>query len=150
MKTFNTETELFKFLEDNKEAIYEANNGIIGNYVIPVFASPLTDDPRIMRTVKKWFDLETDTDFGYAVRVHAKKLYETDLSLYKLKIICEYRGPLDEEQFLESVIYTDKHTEAVQNIAMHKDFPVDGKNYMYEQYKDVEYLVQEAQDLFVF
>ena len=149
-KTFNSKEEIFEFLNENKQAIIDANVEQSGQYALPVFASPITDDPYVMQEFHRWFDLETNSSLGYIVRVHVPKLMGVPLNLYKFKILCEYRGPLNEEDFVNDTVYKDPYIEEIKIIAKHPDFPQAGRDYMYEIHEDVDYLTSEAKDIFVF
>jgi hypothetical protein len=150
MKTFETKTDLFQYLEENKEAINNANVEKCGPLLAPVFASEVTNDPMVMMEVHKWLDLETDANFGYVMRSNQKLLRDAKLNLYKFKILCEYRGPLDEEQFLDGTVREKPQDEYVMEAAKHPDFPEDGREIMYAIHKTVDYLSPEAQDMFIF
>ena len=47
-------------------------------------------------------------------------------------------------------VKANSNSENVMEVTKHKDFPQEGKDYMYEIYPEVEYLSKEAQDIFVF
>lgn len=149
-RQFTSKEQIFEYLEHNKDAIDDANVEQAGEYVTSIFASPITDDPKVMMEVHRWFDLETNTDFGHVVRKHFDDLLETDLNLYKFKILTSYRGPLDREQFIDDMkdrAYSDNELEVV---AKHKDFPQEVRDELYKKTEDVDFLPQIAQDVFIF
>lgn len=147
---FETIDEVMAYLEKNRENIDNSDNGEVAKYVLPVFASAVTDDPQNMVKVYRWLDLETDTNLGYVARNNIWKLKETDLNLYKFKILCEYRGPVNEQEFLDETVRKKPQDEYVVEAAKHKDFPQDGKDIMFSIHNDVDYLSQEAQEMFIF
>jgi hypothetical protein len=150
MKTFESKEELFNYLEANKDTIDNSNVKDSAPILAPIFASNLTDEPKVMMEVHRWLDLETECNFGYVMRSNQKLLKEADLNLYKFKILCEYRGPLDEDEFLDETVRKKPQDEFVMEAAKHKDFPEDGREIMYTIHKSVDYLSQEAQEMFVF
>jgi len=149
MKEFKTVDEIFSYLNDKRDDIEIASNNTAAKILYPIFASELTNDPKVMMEVYQYIDLEIDTDFGYIIRDNQKLLKNADLNLYKFKILCSYRGPLDEEQFLD-YIADNTSDEYIMEAAKHKDFPPEGKTILFEKYNDISYLPNEAQEMFVF
>jgi len=150
MRQFADDKEIYAFLKENKEAIAEANNAEAVKYLLPIFASPVTNDPKVMMAIYKYIDLETEAHLGCVARENIKELKDVDLSLYKFKILCEYRGPLNEEDFLDATVREKPQDEYVMEAAKHKDFPVDGREIMYAIHKTVDYVSPEAQEMFIF
>lgn len=76
-------------------------------------------------------------------------LSEVDLTLAKFHVLCGIRGPINLNNFeFEVVKQIDNAT--VQDFAKHKDFPLHLKTEFYNRTGEVEYLPQDAQDIFVF
>jgi len=150
VKTFETLEDIIEYLKENKDSLSNCRNKENAKYILPIFASKVTDEPTNMMQVYRWFDLETDINMGYVVRENLDKLKDVDLNLYKFKIICEVRGPADEETLLDETVRKKPQDENVVTAAKHKDFPEDGRNIMYEIHKDVDFLSKEAQDMFIF
>ena len=138
-----------KFLDDNIYALEEADNVAIKDYIIPIFKSEATDDPKVMIKFHKWLDQHIDADLRYIVTENIPMLMDATLNLYKLKVILGMRGPATEEDI---IIFTKANTNStvLKEIAKHKNFPAKAKDIMYETHNDTEYLSQEAQDIFVF
>jgi hypothetical protein len=149
MKTFETEQDIMDYLEENKSSLND-NNECVTPLLVPVFVSKLTEYPNVMIKIHRWLDLETDCNFGYMMRSNQNLLREYDLNLYKFKILCEYRGPLNEEDFLDDTVRAKPKDEYIVEAAKHKDFPQDGKDIMYAIHNDIEYLSNEAKEMFIF
>lgn len=147
---FKSKDEIMKYLEDNREAIDKADTEKAGPLLAPIFASEITNDPVTMMEIYRWIDLELDCNFGHVVRSNQHLLKDANLNLYKFKILCEYRGALDEEQFVEDTVKSRPHDEYIMEAAKHKDFPVDGREVMYAIHNSVDYVSQEAQEMFIF
>lgn len=150
MPEFTSKQDIFDYLESNSKALMEANNGDATPYLIPIFASEITDNPTIMMDIYKWLDVATDINFGYVIRENQDMLRDVNLSLYKFKILCEYRGPLELERFLDDTVRLNPHNEYIVQAAKHKDFPHEGKNIMFNIHNNTDYLSTEAREMFVF
>lgn len=137
--------EIIDYLNTNKEKIVEES----AVYAINAFASPITDEPSNMMQVHRWFDVETSLSLGFIVRTNLNLLEKTDLNLYKLRIICNLRGPSTMEEFIDKVS-NDIDNDTIQRIGIHKDFPTAVKELLYTKTHDPRYLSREAQDIFVF
>jgi hypothetical protein len=124
-------------------------NQITPEIAVDIFASPVTDDATNMMQVHRWFDTECDLSLGKIIRGNIDKLYETDLNLYKLRIICNMRGPSTMDEFI-STVSKSLTDSTIEKIGKHKDFPTSVKELLYEQTQDPGYLSKDAQDIFVF
>lgn len=116
---------------------------------VDIFSSPVTDDATNMMQVHRWFDTECDLSLGKIIRGNIDKLHETDLNLYKLRIICNMRGPSTMDEFI-STVSKSLTDSTIEKIGKHKDFPTSVKELLYEQTQDPGYLSKDAQDIFVF
>ena len=47
-KEFKSEEEIFEFLESNKSLIRDGSVEDIKDHILSVFASPITDNPKVM------------------------------------------------------------------------------------------------------
>lgn len=150
MKTFSNLDEIMKFLKTKKTSIKNASNNGAADYLLPIFASTVTNNPNNMVQVHRWLDLETETNIGSIVRTNMWKLKDVDLNLYKFKIICKVRGPVDVETLLDETVRKKPEDEYVVEAAKHKDFPEDGRIIMYEIHKDLDFLSPEAKEMFIF
>ena len=150
MKQFTDADEIYAYLRENREAISEANVGEAAKYLVPIFASSVTNEPKVMMEIYKFVDTQTEANLGWIARQNISKFKDVDLTLYKFKILCEYRGPLNEEDFLDATVREKPQDEYVIEAAKHKDFPIDGREIMYAIHKDVDYLPAEAQEMFIF
>ena len=133
----------------NSTVTVNGAKSITPEIAIDIFSSSVTDDASSMMQVHRWFDTECDLSLGKIIRGNIDKLYEVDLNLYKLKIICNMRGPTSKEEFIimASRMLNDP---IIEKIGKHKDFPTSVKEMLYEKTHDVGYLSKEAQDVFVF
>ncbi len=152
-KTFGSTKEIIEYLDAVKTEINEGNEVDkkikLVAAAINSFASHITDEPSSMMAVHKWFDLTADASLASIIRKNLYVFENIDLNLYKLKIICNLRGPSNMEEFVNNV--SNKLDDAIiQEIGIHKDFPVYIKEKLYELTQDVKYLSKDAQDIFVF
>ena len=100
LKEFKFAEEIYEYLELNKSLIRDGSVEDIKDHILSVFASPITDDPKVMMRIYSWLDLETDVDIAFIASNHMRELNEVDLSLYKFKILTGFRGPLNFDDFI--------------------------------------------------
>jgi len=129
--------------------IYEVANKDLGTYVLPLFASELTDIPENMMMALTLYSIETGANMKDAVIPIFEKLYDTDLSIYKFCVLCGMRGPLNLDTL--KLFVTERYTvDNIAIVAKHPKFPSELRQFFYERTGDVEYLPKDAQDIFVF
>src|SRR5574344_2287612 len=102
LKEFKSEEEIFEYLESNKSLIRDGRVEDMKDHILSVFASPITDDHKVMMRIYSWLDLETDVDIAFMASNHIRELNEVDLSLYKFKIFTGCRGPLNFDDFISN------------------------------------------------
>lgn len=142
---FGNIKEIMDYLDTNKNKMAQSAPEI----TVDIFSSSVTDEATNMMQVHRWFDTECELSFGSIIRGNIDKLYEADLNLYKLRIICNVRGPSTMDEFITKVsnMLDDR---IIEKIGKHKDFPISVKELLYEKTQDPGYLSKEAQDIFVF
>jgi len=138
-----------KYLDTHMDIIEDANNEEVMPYIMPIFISPLTDDPKIMIMFHTWLDKHVSTDLRYIIESNLSLLDNVDLNKYKLKIIMGIRGPIDGDIF-DEYVEANSSSDTVIEIAKHKDFPQSAKDIMYKIHKDVDYLSAEIKESFIF
>ena len=87
LKEFKSAEEIYEYLESNKSLIRDGRVEDIKDHILSIFASPITDDPKVMMHIYSWLDLETDVDIAFIASNYMRELNEVDLSLYKFKIL---------------------------------------------------------------
>ena len=149
LNEFKSAEEIYEYLESNKSIIRDGTVEDMKDHILSIFASPITDDPKVMMHIYSWLDLETDVDIAFMASNHIRELNEVDLSLYKFKILTGFRGPLN---FVDFILHTKNllENDQIQLIAKHKDFPKEIKKMLFEKTQDTDYLPVIARDVFIF
>ena len=149
MNPFNSWDDIESFLTEHQDTIESANNFEVGNYIIPIFASPITNNPEVMMKFHAWLDRHVSTDLRFVIEHHRESLVDADLNDYKFKIMLGIRGPIDRDILLEFVKANITNDDLLE-ITKHKDFPEEIKEVLYELTNDESYLSAEAKDIFLF
>lgn len=138
-------------IEDHiKDLAFKTDEGqIFEEKVIDIFSSDLINDPESFAHVQSCFYVETGKFLPHIVLNNLEKLKDVDLSFFKFCILCGLRGPLEPKD-LDSQVRKNKGSAYVALIAKHKDFPAHLKQMFFEMTGEVEYLPEEAQDMFIF
>ena len=128
---------------------------ILQEYVTPeegalnIFASEITNSPKIMIEAQRYFILETKKFLFNTVIQSLDSLFDVPISIYKFSLLCGMRGPFSQKNFDEYIL-NNKGREKIETIARHPSFPAYLREVFYRQTGDVIYLPKDAQDIFVF
>ena len=149
-REFETIKEITDYLiSPHDKPLYAVANNDLGSYVLPLIASELTEIPENMMLAMTIYAVETNSNIRDVVLPVFEKLHATKLSIYKFCIMCGMRGPLNLET-LEKYVIEHITVERIAIIARHPHFPVNLRKAFYDHTGEIEYLPQEAQDIFVF
>ena len=146
---FKTKDEIFDFLFKNEKTIQHHSGEELKSVVIPLFSSPLLDDPAVMMDVSNWFAIRVSKSFENLVSFNFWELKDVDLSIYKFYILCGIRGPHDDESFCDE-IKANIDNDEIDKFASHKDFPPKLKKLFYDKTKDVRFLPEVTKNIFIF
>ena len=147
VKQFGEVADIIDYLNEQLPVNQIQSLDISRTAVTRAFVSPLLDDPTAMMVVSKLVRLRTNREIVDFLR--CEELMSHSLSFYKFFVLCGVRGEVTIENFTAYVLER-KEQVFIQHVAMHKDFPAEVKNCFYHYYGDVNYLPQEAQDIFIF
>jgi hypothetical protein len=148
VKEFNTHEEVMKYLDDMFIKGKDYSYTQLACIAYPMFVSPLMTDVTFLLKVSKRFEFVTGKDLARVVAREVDLSGDT-LTLSQFYLLCSIRGPATLENF-EFEVVKKLDQPVVQAFAKHKDFPLHLKTEFYNRTGEVEYLPQDAQDIFIF
>ena len=155
---YKTSHEIITELTEIRYDIMSYSDDQLTELVVKIFEPDITESPDVMMLVQ-WFQMYALIDIGKtALRLHSTNgcLFPLNLTMYKFKIICGYRGPLTVDGFdsyYSDLLIRDEElgTETpLIKIAKHKDFSATLRLMMYTKTNDPSYLPQGALGTFIF
>lgn len=156
---YKTTHEIITELTELRYDIMSYSVDQLTELVVKIFETDITESPDVMMLVVQWFQMYALIDIGNtALRCHSINgcLFPLNLTMYKFKIICGYRGPLTVDGF--DSYYSDLLIRDVElgtespliEIAKHKDFSATCRIAMYTKTNDPSYLPPGALGTFIF
>mgnify|MGYP006899591677 FL=1 len=150
---FESKSQLFSHLRENATMLKALGTNAtkqIGEFLLPVFASPLTDDKTIMLAVQNWVNMHTNANFTACIAENWELLKDVELTPFKLGILAQLKGVQTEQDLIESVQEICKGDKPLSNVIKLPFFPIDAKLAAYEKTGNIEFMPEDVQDIFGF
>jgi hypothetical protein len=150
VQQFKDKIEILSYLREKQVLLQNIRfneSDRVRSYLIPIFASPVTDDKVVMTDIQNWMNMNTgQITFTECVIHNVEMLYDVDLNPFKLGILARLRGVQTERDLIEFSLKNFVSATVVR----HKDFPVEVKIAQFKLTGDITLLPLYMQDLFGF